>query len=538
MRIDTQWVRLAADKRGEDHLAVQAPSVALYSQLLPGISNVTDRARYYSFYPWLLWNLKRRPSLALTPLQVVRRGECLFTLIASRHAEKLSQDEALHGVAMVGRNTLMAPQRELESGGHLDLLPYAALEGEHPKRYFKNRYGGLGQYYLGPLRELGVLAGDSSKGPQFTTERGGPLAENMEAGADSNAFFSVLEAGSVDEATLDALADFCPCRLPASTREHTALLELFFDRKQVHGETGRWRRNSLALLLDLLSQLQPKENPQALFRAAVYAGSVHDGKTWSLPQELEATRQAWAVYQRSELLSVAVQGVFWVALRLVGKGMRVQGSAAVAQRVRELAREVLEARASLPFSQAVAAKRLELPDLVDWRATEHEQSLATAMEDAVRRGETEKVLAQSLQVMVALATRDESHGDPYRGFLPSDYFRAYGINLWEFRRCAREVWSSLSLEELAGWLAARWGVETHLRVALRKLHQDSQDTFLVRPMDGALHVVSEAPPPGFTSPRLRTALRMLIDLGLVALGEHGSLSVTPDGQKMLEELHG
>ena len=27
----------------------QAPCVLIYSQLLPGITNVTDRARYYSF---------------------------------------------------------------------------------------------------------------------------------------------------------------------------------------------------------------------------------------------------------------------------------------------------------------------------------------------------------------------------------------------------------------------------------------------------------------------------------------------------------
>ncbi len=39
---------------GLDHLGIQVVSVNLYGLLLPGITNVTDRARYYSFYTWVL----------------------------------------------------------------------------------------------------------------------------------------------------------------------------------------------------------------------------------------------------------------------------------------------------------------------------------------------------------------------------------------------------------------------------------------------------------------------------------------------------
>ena len=37
---------------GLDHLGIELVSVSLYQALLPGITNVTDRARYYSYYPW------------------------------------------------------------------------------------------------------------------------------------------------------------------------------------------------------------------------------------------------------------------------------------------------------------------------------------------------------------------------------------------------------------------------------------------------------------------------------------------------------
>ena len=55
MQIETAWVKPPPQVGGLDHLAVQAPCINIYGRMLPGITNVTDRARYYSFYPWLIW---------------------------------------------------------------------------------------------------------------------------------------------------------------------------------------------------------------------------------------------------------------------------------------------------------------------------------------------------------------------------------------------------------------------------------------------------------------------------------------------------
>ena len=50
---DIDWIH--RDRRvidGLDHLGIELISVNLYQAMLPGITNVTERARYYSFYPW------------------------------------------------------------------------------------------------------------------------------------------------------------------------------------------------------------------------------------------------------------------------------------------------------------------------------------------------------------------------------------------------------------------------------------------------------------------------------------------------------
>jgi hypothetical protein len=47
-----EWTQVR-QKGGLDPLGLQAPSIRLYQALVPGISNVTLRTRYYGFYPWL-----------------------------------------------------------------------------------------------------------------------------------------------------------------------------------------------------------------------------------------------------------------------------------------------------------------------------------------------------------------------------------------------------------------------------------------------------------------------------------------------------
>lgn len=78
------WVKPPEPIRGLDHLGVQAPCIALYGQLLPGITNVTDRARYYSFHPWVVWAFELRyPDHSVEEFRrVLRRAECLFALVA------------------------------------------------------------------------------------------------------------------------------------------------------------------------------------------------------------------------------------------------------------------------------------------------------------------------------------------------------------------------------------------------------------------------------------------------------------------------
>src|SRR5438105_5037162 len=48
-----------AKKIGLDNLGTQQPCVVIYTRLLPGVTDVTDRAAYCGFYPWFIQRSKR-----------------------------------------------------------------------------------------------------------------------------------------------------------------------------------------------------------------------------------------------------------------------------------------------------------------------------------------------------------------------------------------------------------------------------------------------------------------------------------------------
>jgi hypothetical protein len=537
MNLETGWVEPASRGQGMDHLAVQAPCITLYGELLPGITNVTDRARYYSFYPWLLKSYERvGPKI---PLQVaLRRAECLFALVAERHATKTGEAQELHGARMVGRNRLVPALAELSDSGAVDLALYASHREETPHAYFKNRMGGLGQYYLGPLRDLGILNGDARKGPKYTIERGGALADAMGAGVDAAAVFSVLDRGRVRLKELDSLHPFCPCGLRGNALEREALIDVLFDRSNEHGAQGVFRRRSLALLLDFFSRKGRPEDVYDLdaFRAALYARSVDGLTPWNVPGKLRDALAGWNVYATNDLLSAAVQGVFWAALRQTEANGIASSSEEIGRWVGEAAARALGKRATETFGSAVAAASGRLPALHAWLNEAHEveqgwRLLRNASED--EEGAVDRVAGDAMDVFVALAARLGDGTDPYLLFeISSEYTREYPLNLRTFLRFAKGEWRAKTLADLAAWIATRWGVETHLRVALRKLHEENLDTFRIRPGDHGLAVFGDIPIPTLTSPRIRPATQMLLDVGLLELkGE--TLAISPDGKKVL-----
>lgn len=521
MKISTDWVSPPTAIGGLDHLGTQAPCVLIYGQLLPGITNVTDRARYYSLYPWLIWSFEQRYPLddEARFVEFFRRADCLFTLISERHARKTDHDNERHGIAMVGRVQLTQALDRLESSEPLRLSEFTAQDS--PLRYFKNPMGGLSQYYAGTLSDLRLMDASAKPWIRYTKEYGIPLAEQVNSSINADLFWQVVESDDVSLDALDSLASFCACQLSQSVAECETLTQIYFDRTKGYDQEGVQRRRSLGLILNLTQSLpEGHDLTESVFRACTYSGALPGQVPWSVPESLQSTLGCWAIYQRNDLLSIACQTVLGLALR----ELEPQDAAS---RVTYGSVEAFSEALSKSTAVTAVATKLNAssfasyldqlgetaPPRIAWEDESHEIQIAMRMLTSWSRGEdTETLVEASVSLLGLLAYRDDLSQSPYGGVaMPPEALSDYPINLASFRARV-SVWRAMTFAGFFADLLA-WCLNTHLRVALRKLRHTGRSTFHMRPSERGLEVVGEIPPPANTTPRFRQAVQILRDIG-------------------------
>ena len=316
--VQTGWVKPPHQIIGLDHLGVQAPCIQIYSQLLPGITNVTDRARYYSLYPWLLARFEKAGWRSEAQIQtMLRRAECLLTLIGLQHE---------HRAAMVGVDTLVKAISRVNQGERIAISEYSEL-AESENRYFANPFGGLGQYYFGALWELGLLGGDSPKAMRLPKGTGTVIAEMVERYVPGDTFIEAIKSDQVDQTLLETLSPFCGCRLKEAAEECEALIGVMLKGwevlnpvevasvDEVAANSARSRSLAYLCLLADAAGHSGKSFGLTEFRAMSYSQHDTHGREVSLPDALIETDSYWKVYHRNELLSIALQGLFFATLR-------------------------------------------------------------------------------------------------------------------------------------------------------------------------------------------------------------------------------
>lgn len=548
--VNTAWVQPVYETGGLDHLGVRAPCIHIYGGLLPGINNVTDRLRYYSFYTWVIWSLENQGHRSLDDAtrQRIRRADCLFTAIANAHAQSAEENRERHTAAAVGNLTLGPAVASLGENETLQFSKHAT-DDEVADRYFKNKFGGLGQYYLGSLRDVLLLDGDGQSGIRFTKERGRPLAEAFNSTVDGERFWSCIDKDSATLDDLRSMATFCPCGLSQGSEEQSRLADILLGRDDFVVPAGKMRRDTLRLYLHLASSLDAAGLPFDVdhFRAAVYSGSLGNGVDWRLPQDLDGVRERWAVYATNEILSLGLQGIFYGLLssRLEKQHeVRVETAHELAQWFLEsdTGDKVLQAFENDSVAAELASIQDTLPTLDSWHDDSHEIALASAIsnlgDEDISDDVVIDIVQHSVRALITLAARFDGSEDPYSNVtFPPGYFEFYPLNLRSFLSHMKNGWAK---KQFADWLVevmADWTVNAHIRVALRKLRSQSKATFQVRPSDDGL-VVTGVPTPEFSSPRFRQGRQVLIDLGAMTIDDNERCALTDLGKTLLETNNG
>lgn len=158
-------------------------------------------------------------------------------------------------------------------------------------RYFKNPLGGLGQYYLGPLRdEYFVLLGNAKSGIKYTIENGETLAVSYADGVNEGQFFDVLAQDSIGSVDLDDVSDFCPVAIHSGLRDgaQRSLIRLLLEDRAVGGIA---RKTTFRLLMEFLQigAGVPSADPVKDFLGSCYAGAIGT-ESWVVPEALAPAR--------------------------------------------------------------------------------------------------------------------------------------------------------------------------------------------------------------------------------------------------------
>ena len=528
------WLERPQKKIGLDNLGAQQPCVTIYTRLLPGVTNVTDRAAYFGYYPWFIRAFEARYPAASEGAfrEKLRLADCLMTLVAERHAIILGEDIGRHSATCPGRLTLGPVAHQLAGGDQVELARYADRSDDNPTRYFKNPLGGLGQYYLGPLRdEYAVLRGDPRNGVGYWLETGAPLADAYGAGLDQDLFFAALDAGAVTAKDLDDLASFCPCSIHAPERApaQDALIGLFLRGRSASGAA---RSASFSLLLDYLHHRSGDETEDAVkdFLASCYTATLPTG-AWVVGDRQVAARRGWALYARNEMLSLAWSTLFKNALdTLDGQPKPFATIDALAEWL--ISTPAFSHRPSSDFDALVREDLATAPALEDATHPEHELALWRGL-----LGANPPPVAVAVRLLVRLVSRTrDDQGDAYRELnLAPGALSGYPLTLNSLRTLASTRWAGLSGE---AWLQALVCdvLVTHQRIAIRKMGQSGEDTLMFRSGDLGFFVHREMERIVETQPRLRQALQILRDLGLSTWDAQRLPKLTALGQTLRLEL--
>ncbi len=513
------WTEMA-EKRGLDPLGMQSLCISLYQSLVPGISNVTLRVRYYGLYAWLSWRYSEdvRSTARHDWRRYIRRAEALCALVSRR----ANQFEPGISGSVWARNLLNLDQAFYQF--HL-----ATDQDSSEKQYLRQDMGAFGAAYGSQVGAIGLLGKAESHDIPVPTEAGLQLATVFAdiVGPIGDKFLQIAERGMVTSAELDELAPMSLGNVSGLERE--TYENLLMDVPPRGTEAARRRRRTLEMVLRITGQLGRELNAREI-RWAAYSGRTLSGKTLDLPgAELEEQRFAWSVYHANDLLHMAYECLLKFTLhRLadVPSGLRPE-------RLMELvASEILASWDEAPQTwQELEAHTPLASDA--WSQTEASSEYLLTSEVLDAEGATSKCTIGSAKAAVVLLAVLSKRFTPltvkYVAVLgPSakhDYVQSL---LSELTFLA--LHSNLPLSALLQKLVLKRILERHLWVAFQKLHYQRDYTFLVESQDGILRT-RKIDGPTLTNPRLESTVDFLRDVGLVDAG-----GLTAAGHALMERL--
>lgn len=481
------WTKPGSFSAGRDPLGFQAASVRLYTSLVPGLTNVTNRLRYYSFYCWVVWQFETIHHTTKEDkwVEFIRRCEAAIALACQI-------GDIANAFGMAGSEWWRYDAADT-SKKTFDLITPTNRPGEDGQ-YLKAKYGNFGQFYAASMLEMGMIESASARVYAVSNTAGKALAiavqeEHPEACA---LLLKAVKAGRISRSDCETISESLhPSYLDSSSRE-ARLLKQFLQGSRADDPTAEARRISLRNVLAVVSDSKGEFD----LRRELY---VQSGSLAAPSQGVENLAR-WRAYFLNEFCHISLE--VWLNA-IVGLSNQVTEPTSV---------EALAAHlASLAVSDENAstenlAASLALKSLGE----EHALGAKLLAAASVKRLPETSAVTGSIKLILSLwirwretaQVRDELLLETVEGRSVEGVFRFLDLH------------SATNARQAITMLIKKFVVSNHLMIAGQKLATGGRFTYRFTLDDGCL-VDGEFGEYTYTQPRIANLLTFARDAHLV-----------------------
>ncbi len=307
--LDPVWTKPASvTKKTLDPLGLDRVSNRLTSDMLTGITALTPRARYYSFY---VWNVKN-----VNECEDINRYDDFRNAFFDRGR---AYSLACVGHENSGKNPI---------GDHSNILgsvksgPRWRTSGSkvnvHGFRHLGNRLGGYGYYYQASIGFLGLAKKEQMK--DVLTSLGKKLADAFEKAISTTDYYKrFIGKGAIPKSVLIEYGSrCCLCSLCEKNAPERALLtEIMFgmNKEGEHSKLHENRRNTLSIILCGIhvSSKHQKELNEDTFLDTAYFRQFETPKTvenLSFSSQLGYTVERWKMFRNHDFFAYSCESLF------------------------------------------------------------------------------------------------------------------------------------------------------------------------------------------------------------------------------------
>ena len=526
-----RWLAASLNlNEGRDPLGLQTTTQdRLMPLLLPGLLELSRRARYFSFHAYLLDEYRRRrfPADPRSLSTFIKRREWEFGLAVQRCPRRC-------GSSPVGKLKLGSLAQETG--------PFRRGES------VESALGGYGLYYRSPLIDFGIVARSGTLlGEQpipidvlRPTQRAADLAHAFREAVQDTAYHSnwMVTDDPIPVEVIDELAQVaCLCGLDAHPQERAAIRAAIFDTdpqenevvlEELPSETVTQRRRSVAHYLSIVSEQPNVVQSEADYREAMWTSTDVDN------EEHRVVAGQWAALIAKDVWQEALCSI-WTEFCQTGlAATRQWGRGLSWDETREMTSAMVAGppglRAAEPTSNLVGQL---VPGGLTVTIDGDDTAVVEAPLEKLRKWTVEaNTAASGLIVLLELARRmRERNGEGWlmashieSGWQPSVAAVVAGLDA--------HLTDDPAVGDTLWWLVSRFVVPVHERIAYSKL---PELTFRFRWEEGLLrfqdHGVGRFPLAAIRNEPLALLTR---DLGFWDDASDGSAKLTPAGVAFLD----